>query len=398
MTSDEESWLHDQLLLDPPPPMAPLDGQAALGRARRHRRRRRVTTAAGCAAAGVLVAGTTFWAAGLLPDTLQDALPAAPGTTAACPEFIAGGDDPAGPGSRTGVASSVTDLALLDWVAEDGVHVWVIRTTDGCLVPSGPDAGGPSASGVGVSVLTQEPGGPVVLHGSRDPGEDVRTWGAQLLPIPGQASAIAIVPADADLAVLPGGDPVEDLTPVRDEDGTVLAAVARSPYPDDQPPAAVLWRAGEIWSLQWVSADVVVTPVAEGGADPGGRAGSGTPTPTPAWSSPPQLVRAEGGGGWWAWTGTSVVASGPRETPEGPWAIQLPDEGGDVVIGWLPEGTEEIAVDGRPRTLLPVTQTAGLPLDGLRPFMTDGPAQRIEALGSDGARTEVPILPDAATD
>src|SRR5690606_30007211 len=183
MRTDEETWLREQLQLDAPPPMRPLDGRMVVHQGRSRRRRQRIAATTPLAAAGALVLGTSLWAAQLLPDSVQEALPAAPSSTAPCPDIAPGEGSLADGSAGTQVTSEVGHLAVLDWVAQDGTKVLVIRTADGCLVPD--EQGEGQSSGVGLSVLTQAPGGPLLLHGSRDPGEDVARWGASILQVPG---------------------------------------------------------------------------------------------------------------------------------------------------------------------------------------------------------------------
>lgn len=90
MRTDEETWLREQLQLDAPPPMRPLDGRMVLHQGRSRRRRQRIATTTPLAAAGALVLGTSLWAAQLLPDSVQEALPAAPSSTAPCPDIAPG--------------------------------------------------------------------------------------------------------------------------------------------------------------------------------------------------------------------------------------------------------------------------------------------------------------------
>src|SRR5690606_9673088 len=116
--------------------------------------------------------------------------------------------------------------------------------TDGCLVPDEQAEGEPS--GVGLSVLTQAPGGPLLLHGSRDPGEDVARWGASILEVPGQDVVVGIVPPAAQRVALSGRAPGQQLTPVLDGQDRVVAQVARLPF--EQEPAAVLWQINDTWS------------------------------------------------------------------------------------------------------------------------------------------------------
>lgn len=384
MSTDDETWLREQLQLDAPPPMAPLDGQKALSRGRSRRRRHRIAATSPLAAAA-LVLGTSLWAGDLLPGAVQDALPAAPSSSGECPELAAGSGSVADGEGATVVTSDVAHLAVLDWRATDGTQVWVIRTPVGCL------AAGEQTGGVGLSVLTQAPEGPLVLHGSRDPVEDVRRWGASLLEVPGQDVVVATVPPSAEAVALSGGEPVGQLVPVLDEQDQVVAKVARLSHAEDAEPAALLWQDGDDWSLTWASADVVAVPLPqEWGSEP-------PPSPSvdlPSWSSWPQLARTEGDGRWWIWAGGGDVI-GPIDAPEGPWAIHLPDdELGDAFVGWVPEDTEQLLIDGESWDLLAMEQTIGVTMDGLTPFARDvyQPADEAVAVGQDGERTRLRLL------
>lgn len=396
MRTDEEAWLREQLQLDAPPPMAPLDGREVLRRGRTRRRRQRIATTTPLAGAAALLLGTSLWAAELLPGAVQGALPAVPGNSAACPELAAGSGPSADGGAGTVVTSDVAHLAVMDWRATDGTQVWVIRTPVGCLVPGEQDGGDETAGGVGLSVLTQAPEGPLVLHGSRDPGEDVRRWGASLLQVPGQDVVVATVPAAAERVALSGGEPVEQFMPILDEQDEVVAKVARLSYTGDNDPAALLWQVGDAWSLSWTSADVVAGPLPEEwGSEP-------APSPSvdlPTWSAWPQLARTEDDGRWWAWMGGSDVL-GPVDAPEGPWAMHLTDdELGDTFIGWVPEGTEQLVIDGERWDLLAMEQTIGVTLERLTPFARNvyQPAQRVVAVGQDGEQSPIQLIEAPST-
>lgn len=387
MRTDEETWLREQLELDAPPPMGPLDGRTVLHQGRRRRRRQRIATTIPLVAAGALVLGTSLWAAQLLPNAVQEALPAAPGSTAPCPQIAPGEGSLADGSAGAQVTSEIGHLAVLDWVAQDGTKVWVIRTAVGCLVPDEQRDG--ESSGVGLSVLTQAPGGPLLLHGSRDAGEDVARWGASLLQVPGQDVMVGIVPPAAQQVALSGGEPGQQLTPVLDEQDRVVAQVARLPYKHD--PAAVLWQTDDTWSLSWTSADVVAHPLAhEWSSEPH----PSTVTDPPDWAAWPQLARTEGDGRWWIWVGDGTVL-GPIEAPEGAWAIHLAnDKLGDAFLGWVPAGTEQLLIDGDPWEVLAMEQTIGEPLDRLMPFARDvyQPARQVVAVDQNGEQTTIEII------
>lgn len=152
----------------------------------------------------------------------------------------------------------------------------------------------------GLSLLTQAPGWPLVLDWSTDPGHDLRPWGASVLEVPGQADVVAIVPEAAQRVTFAGGEPVERLTPVLDDQDQVLAQVARVSPGEDENPPALLWRTGDDWSLRWHWPDVVL---------------------------------------------------GPVEAPAGAWAMHLTDdERGDAFVGWVPEQTEKLVINGEPGT------------------------------------------------
>lgn len=387
MRTDEETWLREQLQLDAPPPMQPLDGHVVLHQGRSRRRRQRIATTTPLAAAGALVLGTSLWAAQLLPDSVQEALPAAPGSAAPCPDIAPGEGSLADGSAGTQVTSEVEHLAVLDWVAQDGTKIFVIRTTDGCLVPEEHGEGAPS--GVGLSVLTQAPGGPLLLHGSRDAGEDVARWGASILEVPGQDVVVGIVPTASQRVALSGGEPVQQLTPVPDGQDRLVAQVARLPF--EQEPAAVLWQIDDSWSLSWTSADVVVQPLPqEWGSEPL----PSTVTDPPDWAAWPQLARTEDDGRWWIWVGDRKVL-GPIEAPEGAWAIHLTDDKlGDAFVGWVPAETKQLLIDGDPWEVLAMEQTIGEPLATLRPFARDvyQPAQQVVAIDQNGERTTIQII------
>lgn len=387
MRTDEETWLREQLQLDAPPPMRPLDGRMVLHQGRSRRRRQRIATTTPLAAAGALVLGTSLWAAQLLPDSVQEALPAAPSSTAPCPDIAPGEGSLADGSAGTQVTSEVGHLAVLDWVAQDGTKVLVIRTADGCLVPD--EQGEGQSSGVGLSVLTQAPGGPLLLHGSRDAGEDVARWGASILEVPGQDVVVGIVPPAAQRVALSGGEPGQQLTPVLDDQDQVVAQVARLPY--EHAPAAVLWQIDDTWSLSWTAADVVAQPLPNEWSSP--------PLPSavtdpPEWAAWPQLARTEEDGRWWIWVGDGNVL-GPIEAPEGAWAIHLTDDKlGDAFLGWVPSGTKQLLIDGDPWEVLAMEQTIGEPLAGLTPFARDvyQPAQQVVAIDQNGEQTTIQII------
>lgn len=392
MRTDEETWLRQQMQLETPPPMAPLDSREVLSRGRTRRRRQRIVTATPVVGAAAVLLGTTLWATQLLPGAVQDALPAAPGTAAECPELATGEGAGADGSAGTVLTSDIAHLAVLDWRAMDGTQVWVIRTPAGCLIPGASGAGGEAASGIGVSVVTQAPQGPRVLHGSRDPGEDVRTWGGTLLEVPGQDVVVATVPAATQRVALPGGQPVADLMPVLDEHDQVVAQMARLSYPEEGAPSALLWDVGNgDWALSWTSADVVAAPLQdEWGSEP-------APAPSldlPTWSAWPQLARTQDDGRWWVWMGDADVV-GPIDAPDGPWAIHLADdERGDAFIGWVPTGTEQLLIDGHSWDLLAMKQTVGSDLTGLTPFARDvyQPAQHVVAVDEHEDHTPVQLI------
>lgn len=386
MRTEEEAWLREQLRIDTPPPMTPLDGREVLHQGRSRRRRRQIATRTPLAVAGALVLGTSLWATQLLPDSVQEALPAAPGSAALCPDIASGQGSLADGSAGTPVTSAVEHLAVLDWGAPDGTQVLVIRTTDGCLVPDGQENG--EGSGVGLSVLTQAPGGPLMLHGSRDAGEDVARWGASVLEVPGQDVAVGIVPPAAEQVTLPQGEPVQELTPILDDQGQVVAQVASLAYAQD--PQAVLWQVADTWSLSWLSADVVAQPL------PGRWRSEAQPSPVtdpPDWEVWPQIARTDGGL-WWAWVGGGEVF-GPVEAPEGPWAMHLTDdELGDAFLGWAPTGTTHLLVDGESWDVLDMEQTLGEPVTGLTPFVRDvyQPAQEVVAIDQNGEPTTIRVV------
>lgn len=391
MRTDEEAWLREQLRLDAPPPMTPLDGMETLSRGRSRRRRHRIATATPLAVAGVAVLGTALWAGQLLPDAVQDALPAVSGVSEQCPDLAPIGTSPTTDGGAgTQVTSDVAPLTVLDWETADGTKVVVIRTLNGCLVPA-ERQGDALASGVGLSMLSQVPGGPLVLHGSRDPGEGVRRWGASLLEVPGQAEAVAILPDTAQRVTFAGGEPVDRLTPVLGAQDQVLAQVARVSHGEDEDPPALLWHTGDEWSLLWSWVDIIAEP------DTQEWGSASLPAPTaelPSSSEWPQLARTESEGQWWIWLGDDVVL-GPVAAPEGAWAIHLTDdERGDAFVGWVPEQTDKLIINGEPWDLLAMEHTIGEPMAGLKPFVRDvyQSADEILALQEDGGYVDIPLI------
>lgn len=97
---------------------------------------------------------------------------------------------------------------------------------------------------------------------------------------------------------------------------------------------------------------------------------------------------------WWLWLGDDVVL-GPVEAPEGAWAIHLADdELGDAFVGWVPEQTERLIIDGEPWDLLAMEQTLGEPVAGLKPFVRDvyQPADEIFALLEDGELVQIQLI------
>ena len=150
MRTDEEAWLREQLRLDAPPPMTPLDGMETLSRGRSRRRRHRIATATPLAVVGVAVLGTALWAGQLLPDAVQDALPAVSGVSEQCPDLApieTSSTSDGGAGFQ--VTSDVAHLTVLDWVAADGTSVLVIRTLPsfGCGQVCQSEVSFPSRSG-----------------------------------------------------------------------------------------------------------------------------------------------------------------------------------------------------------------------------------------------------------
>ncbi|WP_299521191.1 hypothetical protein [uncultured Serinicoccus sp.] len=392
MRTDDETWLHEHLQRDAPPPMKPLDGQVLLHQGRTRRRHQRIATAGPLAAIGGLVLAASLWAAQLLPGPLQEALPAAPTSITQCPDIAPGEGTTADGSAVTQVTSDVEHQAILDWVRQDGTRVMVIRTTEGCLVP---DEGEGQSSGVGLSVLTQAPDGPLMLHGSRDAGEDVARWGASVLEVPGQDVVVSIVPPGSQRVALPGGETSRELTPVTDAQGQVIAQVARLPYERD--PVAVLWETDDAWSLSWTSADVVTQPQPQEGTH---KPAPSTETDSPDSDTWPQLARSQDDGRWWAWVGRDTVI-GPIESPDGAWALHLTDdELGDAFLGWVPEETTQLLIDGDPWEPLAMEQTIGEPFANLMPFARDvyQPAEELVSIEQDGKRTTIPIIEAPAID
>lgn len=396
MKTDESTWLQEQFEKDAPA-ILPLEGREVLARGRRRRRTRRIVTGAPAAGAAALALGAGLWAGGLLPEPVQEVLPAAPNATSMCPELAPDSGSSTGDGATTEVLSDVTHLGVLDWRATDGTHVLVIRVPTGCVTPSGEAVA--TAHPSGISVLSQAPGGPVLLHRAQDHGEDADRGGAAMLEVPGQDSVVAVVPPTADQVVLTGQDPADDLVSVVDEDGRAVAKVARM-QPRTERAHGLLWnnRGESDWAMIWSGADVVTVPVPE----EWGSLPSSSATPdSPSSTRYPQLARDETDGRWWLWMGGSSEVLGPVDAPQGPWAAHLRDEDlGDAFVGWVPEGTEQLHIDGGNWDLLAMEQTVGTPLEGLTPFARDvyAPAEDLSAVGSDGDLRPIPLIELPTTD
>lgn len=394
----EERWLRTQLDLDAPPVDLELDGRTVLAAGRRRRRRQRLAGGVPLVAVLAAVGGTGLWAADLLPDPVQRVLPAAPGPASDCLRLEPGTGDAAGEGAgaTTEVLSDPAPLALTTWTEQDGTTVWVVPAGAGCSPGGAPDA-------VPLAYVRQVPGEPPVLEGYRDAREDVTVWGGTVLGGAEGSDALAIVPGPTSELHVVGGGEVGDLVAVTDEAGATVAQVARvsDAGPHGRDVTALLWRAegDSSFTTSWLHDDLLAAPGSgDAWSQPEG-AGPGDPDAGPDWelgpppevgARAPQLVRGEADGRWWLWIGTDEVA-GPLDVPDGPWAFRLVGEDVSALVGWLPDGTTELLVDGQRASVLPLTTLVGDDLPGLDPFVVDPYRHVEEAVAVDEDGTETPL-------